>query len=85
MSETITKQFSSAFDSNNEKHVMWFKSLHLATLQEKSVDKVLDANPFGIKVSRKDCLEWVNIQFILGMKYATSVLDGKAWVPTQHV
>ena len=85
MSETITKQFSSAFDSNNEKHVMWFKSLHLATLQEKSVDKVLDANPFGIKVSRKDCLEWVNIQFILGMKYATSVLDGKAWVPAQHV
>ena len=45
----------------------------------------IDANPFGIKVSRKDCLEWVNIQFILGMKYATSVLDGKAWVPTQRV
>lgn len=85
MSETITKKFSSAFDSKNETHVLWFKSLHVATITGKSVDKVLDANPFGIKVSKKDCLEWVNIQFILAMKYSTCVLDGKAWVPPQVV
>jgi hypothetical protein len=85
MSETITKKFSSAFDAKNETHVLWFKSLHIATITEKSVDKVLDANPFGIKVSKKDCLEWVNIQFILAMKYSTCVLDGKAWVPPQVV
>ncbi len=83
MSETITKKFSSAFDSRNKEHVMWFKSLHDATLTEKSVDKVLDVNPFGIKVSKKECLEWINIQFILGLKYATCVLDGKAWIPPQ--
>jgi len=81
--QTITKKFSSSFDAKNESHVLWFKSLHQGTLNEKSVDKILDANPFGIKVSKKECLEWVNIQFIIGMKYATSVLDGKAWVPPQ--
>lgn len=84
-SETITKKFSSAFDSKNKEHVMWFKNLHVSTIEERSVDKVLDANPFGIKVSKKECLEWVNIQFILAMKYATSVLDGRAWVPPQEV
>ena len=83
MDPTITKKFSSAFDAKNKTHVLWFKSLHHATIQEKSVDKVLYDNPFGITVSKKECLEWVNIQFIIGMKYATSVLEGKAWVPPQ--
>ena len=82
-STTITKQFSSAFDSKNETHVRWFKSLHDATQNEKSVDKVLAANPFGIKPTKKDMLEWVHIQFILAMKYAMNVLDGDAWVPAQ--
>jgi len=80
---TITKKFSSAFDPKNETHVVWFRSLHQGTLDEKSVDKILYANPFGIKVKKSECLEWVNIQFIIGMKYATSVLEGKAWVPPQ--
>jgi hypothetical protein len=84
-SETITKKFSSAFDSKNKEHVMWFKHLYVSTIEEKSVDRVLYANPFGIKVSKNDCLEWVNIQFILAMKYSTSVLDGRAWVPVQEV
>lgn len=82
---TITKQFADQFNSRNESHVKWFKSLHDATQNEKSVDKVLDANPFGIKPSKKDMLEWVHIQFILAMKYATDVLNGNAWVPTQKV
>jgi hypothetical protein len=47
---TITKKFSSAFDPKNETHVVWFRSLHQGTLDEKSVDKILYANPFGIKV-----------------------------------
>jgi hypothetical protein len=80
---TITKKFSSAFDAKNEAHVMWFKSLHVATIKETSIDKVLAENPFGISVSKKDTIEWVNIQFILAMKYSTCVLDGKAWVPLQ--
>ena len=81
MGDSITKQFSKAFDSNNENHVLWFKSLHNATQNEKSVDKVLEVNPFGIKLSKKDMLEWVHIQFILAMKYAVDVLYGRAWIP----
>lgn len=81
--ETITKKFSVAFDAKNETHVKWFKSIHDATQQEKSVDKVLTANPFGIKPTKNEMLEWVNIQFILSMKYAHSVLEGNAWVPPQ--
>ena len=82
---TITKQFADQFNSKNESHVKWFKSLHDATQNEKSVDKVLVVNPFGIKPSKQDMLEWVHIQFIIGMKYATDVLNGNAWVPPQKV
>ena len=81
--ETITKQFSTAFDSKNEIHVKWFKSLHDATQNEKSIDKVLVANPFGIRPTKTDMLEWVHIQFILAMKYSMNVLSGDAWVPVQ--
>jgi hypothetical protein len=79
---TITKKFSNAFDSSNQKHVMWFKSLHDATQNEKSVDKVLNENPFGITLSKKDMLEWISIQFIIAMKYSIDVLNKRAWIPT---
>ena len=81
--ETITKKISRAFDPMNSTHVIWFRDLHHATINEKPVDKVFDANPFGIKVSKKEHLEWVDTMFSVGMKYATSVLEGKAWVPPQ--
>jgi hypothetical protein len=80
---TITKKFSNVFDSKKQEHVLWLKSLHDATQNEKSVDKVLLANPFGIKPNKTEMLEWINIQFILAMKYAMSVLEGEAWVPAQ--
>jgi len=85
MEPTLTKKFSSAFDTNDKKHVLWFKSLHEATLEgESQVEKVLKSNPFGIKVSEKDLIEYINIQFILAMKYSTSVLKGDAWVPVRN-
>ena len=80
---TITKKFSSVFDANNQTHVKWLKSLHDATLAERSVDKVLESNPFNIVLTKKEMLDWINIQFILAMKYAMAVLDGEAWVPEQ--
>jgi hypothetical protein len=83
MEPTITKKFSAAFDPKNAEHVIWFRDLHQATLQEQNVEGVLSSNPFNIKVKKNETLEWVNIQFIIGMKYATSVLEGKAWVPKQ--
>jgi len=79
---TITKKFSVAFNAKDSIHVLWFRSLHLATLKNESiVADVLETNPFGIAVSKKDLIECVNIQFILAMKYSTCVLDGNAWVP----
>ena len=80
---TITRKFSQAFESKNKTHVLWLKSLHDATQNEKSVDKVLVSNPFGITIDKKDMLEWINIQFVLAMKYAMNVLEGDAWVPVQ--
>jgi len=82
-SPTITRKFSQAFDSKNNTHVLWLKSLHDATQNEKSVDKVLVTNPFGITITKKEMLEWINIQFVLAMKYAMNVLDCEAWVPVQ--
>ena len=85
MEPTITKKISTAFDPKNSAHVIWFRDLHQGTLNEKSIDKILEANPFGIKVSKKDCLDWVDTLFSVGMKYATSVVEGNAWVPKQVV
>ena len=82
---TITKRFASAFDPKHESHVMWFKQLHDATEDGKSVDKVLEDNPFGISLTKKEMVEWIHIQFVLAMKYATSVLNGRAWVPIQKL
>jgi hypothetical protein len=82
---TITKRFSTAFDPMNETHVMWFKRLHDATEEGKSVDKVLVDNPFGIKTTAREALEWIHIQFVLAMKYSISVLNGRAWVPIQKL
>jgi hypothetical protein len=80
---TITRKFSQAFDSKNKEHVLWLKSLHDSTQNEKSVDSVLIANPFRVTISKKEMLEFINIQFVLAMKYAMNVLEGEAWVPVQ--
>jgi hypothetical protein len=82
---TITKRFSTAFDPTNETHVLWFKRLHDTTEEGKSIDKVLEDNPFGLHMNKRDMMEWIHIQFVLAMKYATSVLNGRAWVPGHKI
>jgi hypothetical protein len=82
-SATITKKFSTAFDSSNKDHVVWFQKLYEASTNEKPVDVILKENPFKINVSKNEMLEWVHIQFVLAMKYTGSVLTGGAWVPPQ--
>jgi hypothetical protein len=84
MADSITKKFSQSFDVKNPEHVMWLRSLHEATLDEKSPNDLMKGNPFGIKVSSQDILEWVNIMFVLAMKYAMEVLSGHAWIPPQE-
>ena len=85
MEVTVTKKFADAFDATNESHVMWIKKLHDSTQNEKDVDKVMIDNPFKIKVSKKDILEWIEIQFMLSMKYTVAVLNCKAWVPKSQI
>ena len=78
---TITKKISQAFDPKQESHIMWFKLLHESTQDEKDVEKVMLNNPFGIRPTKKEVLEWIHIQFILGLKYSVAVLNGAAWIP----
>ena len=82
---TITRKYAQAFSSTNQEHVLWLKSLHEATQNEKSVDKILVSNPFGITITKKEMLEFINIQFVLAMKYSMNVLEGQAWVPVQNI
>jgi hypothetical protein len=81
MGDSITKKFSQAFDVSNSEHVLWLKSLHETTINEQAPNELMKMNPFGIKVSNQDILEWVNIMFSLAMKYAMEVLAGRAWIP----
>jgi hypothetical protein len=37
-----------------------------------------------VKMSEKDIMDIVFIQFSLAMKYTKAILDGEAWVPTQE-
>ncbi len=78
---SVTKQFSNAFDVSDSKHVLWLKELHMSTLAEKSPEALMTNNPFAIKVTEKNMLDWIDIMFATAMKYAMAVLEGRAWLP----
>lgn len=78
---TITERFSHAFDPKDKSHVVWLKSLHTATQEKKNIDLIFVGNPMRVSVKSHELLEWINVQFILCMKYAHAVLEEKAWVP----
>lgn len=84
-SNTVTKRFIEAFDSQNKVHVRWLKkffdfSEHLATTR-KPIDEFMETNPFGIKLTKDELIEWIHIHFSLAMVYSRDVLNGKAWIP----
>lgn len=84
-SETVTQRFINAFNCKDKKHVQWLKKFfeyasNLAT-SKASIGDFIDTNPFGVKVTKEELLEWVHIHFCLSMKYAKSVLDSDAWIP----
>ena len=79
--ESITKKFSKAFDVTDSQHVLWFAALHDSTHAGEAPDTLMTKNPFGIKVSKDDVLEWVNVMFSIAMKYSVEVVKGRAWVP----
>ena len=82
--ETISKRFSKAFDVTSQDHVLWLKAIHLATKNGQAPDTLMNSNPFGVTVAKKEMLEWVDVMFSLAMKYAMAVLEGTAWIPPKR-
>lgn len=79
---TVTSKFSSQFDPSNLTHVIWLSKFfdfteNLAT-KRNSIDDFLNSNPMGIVVSKEEMMDWVQIHFIISMKYAQAVFKGKA-------
>ena len=82
--------FVKEFDPKNEEHVLWLQridnSMRKANNQEKygSEDfmKVVNDNPFGIKMSNP--MQWAESHFQLCMKYSQAVFRGVAYIPTQR-
>lgn len=82
---TITQKFVDAFDSSNKKHVEWLRKFFSFTKNiaetRGNIKDFLDDNPFKIKLSDQEYLEWVHIHFVVSMKYARDVLEKNAWIP----
>jgi hypothetical protein len=81
MIETVSKRFSSAFDPMNQDHALWLRALHLSTVSEQAPNTLMNNNPFGIAVTKKEIIDWIDVLFTLAMKYSIAVLEGKAWIP----
>ena len=84
MSKTITQKFIDAFDPKEQTHVSWLqKMLNMKIDPEVIMDlaKEVNTNPFNIKISKLEALDWPHISFVLCSKYARAVLCGEAIVP----
>lgn len=83
---TITSRFIEAFDPKCSSHVVWLGKFYdfAETLGSKrgNIDDFINSNPMGIKVKQEEMLEWVQIHFMLAMKYAQAVLRKNAYVPS---
>jgi hypothetical protein len=79
---TITSKFSTQFDPSNLTHVIWLGKFFefTETLAEKrnKIDDFLNSNPMGITVKSEEMMDWVQIHFIISMKYAQAVFKGTA-------
>ena len=90
---TITK----AFDPTNQKHVLWLKDLMKLTdvtkipnpleqeraLKRANPEKLLQANPMGVKMTKEDFMQFPMTHFGLAMLYTNAVLSGEAWIPPE--
>lgn len=79
--------FKNAFDPMNQSHVIWLKKMtdvadKLMDLNHRfSLVKEINTNPMNVKLGDQDALMWVEIHFVLAMKYARAVLNSQAVVP----
>lgn len=83
---SVTSKFANAFDSTNSAHVIWLSKFfdfaeNIAT-KRPDVDSFINSNPMGIVVKKEEMLDWVQIHFMVSMKYARDVLNGKAFIPS---
>jgi len=59
-------------------------SLNEMMSKKVNIMHIINSNPMQVKMSEKDIMDIVFIQFSLAMKYTKAILDGEAWVPTQE-
>jgi hypothetical protein len=84
---TSTAKFIEAFKPDQKEHVEWFKDLvHMAENMgdietHMSMMDVINKNPLGVELEKEKALEWCQIHFCLGMKYAKAVINNKAYIP----
>ena len=87
MESQVAQRFASQFQPQQESHVLWMKRVvtSLNDMMSKKVNllHVMNSNPMQVKMSEKDIMDIVFIQFSLAMKYTKAILDGEAWVPPQ--
>jgi hypothetical protein len=85
--ETVTSKFASLFDPTSVSHVEWLMKFFDLSKVALDIDKKVDVvgfihtNPMGITLSSKEVLDWVEIHFIVSMKYMKLFMDGKAYIP----
>ena len=69
--------------------MLWMKQVMqtLNDMMTKKVDivHIMNSNPMQVKMTEKDIMDIVFVQFSLAMKYTKATLDGEAWVPPQKV
>lgn len=84
---SVTSNFITAFDSQNQSHVKWLsRMIDVAeNMSDPSRSSTLvteiNANPMKIKLGQMDALEWPHIHFCLCAVYAKAVLRGRAFIP----
>jgi hypothetical protein len=81
--------FVTAFDCNNEKHVLWLKKIGADMTQAvngKKVDiiKTIEANPLDNVPKMTNPADFAYIHFQLSMKYANAVLNNDAFIPQKE-
>jgi len=85
---STTVKFVTAFDALDRAHVMWLKKVMdmAGSLGDPKAEinmvNMINTNPFGITLEKRDALDWPHIHFVLCASYARAVLCGRAHVPT---
>ena len=79
--------FVKAFDCKNEQHVIWLKEIgksmaKVSNGENFDIVKIANSNPLPGKPKMKNPMDIAEVHFMLAMKYATAVLDGAAFVPS---